>query len=219
MIQKLEETAQAIYKEWFVEGIDMENLPDGWRNGKIADVAEYINRGITPSYSDIEGLVILNQKCVRNKSIELEFSRKHNENDRKIPSEKLLKQFDILVNSTGDGTLGRVGIVKELRFPMTVDSHITILRTNSQNHPVYVWGNISGRSEEIANLAEGSTGQTELGRSMFSELPMLIPSKKIQDEFAKILTKFINHSNLLEKETQKLSELKDLLLSRLATVE
>ncbi len=202
-----------------MEGIDLENLPEGWRVGKIEDVADYINRGITPSYSENEGLVILNQKCVRNNSIELEFSRRHNENDKKIPREKLLKQFDILVNSTGDGTLGRVGIVKEISLLMTVDSHITIFRTNSQNNPIYIWGNISGRSEEIANLAEGSTGQTELSRSMFAELPMLIPRKDIQDEFAEILTKCIKHSHLLEQENQKLTELKELLLSKLVTVE
>ena len=34
LIQKLEETAQAIYREWFVEGIDLENLPEGWRVDK-----------------------------------------------------------------------------------------------------------------------------------------------------------------------------------------
>lgn len=219
LIQKLEETAQSIYKEWFVKGIDWGNLPEGWVCGRIEDVAEYINRGITPSYSENEGIVILNQKCVRNNSIDFQFSRKHNERDKKIPTEKLLKQFDVLINSTGDGTLGRVGIVKELSFPMTVDSHITILRTNSHNNPIYVWGNISGRSEEISNLAEGSTGQTELSRSIFSELPMLIPSKDIQDEFAQILIRLIKHSVLLEQETQKLTELKELLLSKLAKVE
>ena len=219
LIQKLEETAQAIYKQWFVEGVDLENLPEGWRVGKISDVSDYINRGITPNYTEDEGLVILNQKCVKNNSIDLEFSRKHNENDKRIPSVKMIKEFDVLVNSTGDGTLGRVGIAKAICFPMTVDSHITILRTNSQNNPIYVWENICGRSEEIANLAEGSTGQTELSRSMFSELPILIPSKDIQDEFAKIIIKYIKHSHLLEQENQNLSELKDLLLSKLATVE
>src|SRR5574343_106893 len=37
LIQKLEETAQAIYREWFVEGIDPENLPAGWRKSKIGN--------------------------------------------------------------------------------------------------------------------------------------------------------------------------------------
>lgn len=219
LIQKLEETAQAIYREWFVEGIDLENLPDGWRVGIIDNISELINRGITPSYNDREGITILNQKCIRNNSVDLEFSRKHNERVKKIPIEKLLKQYDILVNSTGDGTLGRVAIVKEIVATLTVDSHITILRTNSQNNHLYVWGNIRGRSEEIANLAEGSTGQTELSRSLLSELPILIPDKITQDKFAIILEKEVRHSYLLEQENQKLTELKDLLLSKLASIE
>ena len=136
LIQKLEETAQAIYREWFVEGIDLENLPEGWKVGKIEDVADYINRGITPIYSENEGLLMLNQKCVRNNSIDLNFARKHNEIDKKVPNEKILKKYDILINSTGDGTLGRVGIIKEVRFELTVDSHITIFRTNFQNNPI-----------------------------------------------------------------------------------
>ncbi len=219
LIQKLEETAQAIYREWFVEGIDLENLPEGWRVGKIRDVTEYINRGITPSYTENEGVVILNQKCVRNNSIDLEFARKHNEKQKKIATEKFIKQYDILVNSTGDGTLGRVGLVKEISFPMTVDSHITIVRTNVQNNPLFIWGNIIDRSEEIANLAEGSTGQTELSKSMFSELPILIPEIGSQNNFAKVTVNTIRYSNLLDKENQKLTELKDLLLSKLATIE
>lgn len=218
LIQKLEETAQGIYREWFVEGIDLENLPEGWKVGKIKDVAEFINRGITPSYSVDDGILILNQKCIRNNSIDFEFSRMHNESDRKVSTEKLLRQFDILVNSTGDGTLGRVGIVKEILFPMTVDSHITIIRTNKLNNPLYVWGNISGRTEEISNLAEGSTGQTELSRSLFSDLPVLIPHKKIQDDFADIFAKSIKHTFVLEQENQKLEDLKELLLSRLASI-
>ncbi len=42
LCQKLEETAQAIYREWFVEGIDKENLPEGWRVGKLGEIAHII---------------------------------------------------------------------------------------------------------------------------------------------------------------------------------
>ena len=49
LIQKLEETAQAIYKQWFVEGIDVENLPDGWRINKIKNICPKIGSGSTPT--------------------------------------------------------------------------------------------------------------------------------------------------------------------------
>ena len=44
MISNLEETAQAIYREWFVEGIDLENLPEGWRIGKLGNLIYEIGR-------------------------------------------------------------------------------------------------------------------------------------------------------------------------------
>ena len=90
LIQKLEESAQAIYKEWFVEGIDLENLPDGWRVGILEDIAELINRGITPIYSESEGVIILNQKCVRNNSIDFEFIRVHDDNTKKTQKRNFL---------------------------------------------------------------------------------------------------------------------------------
>jgi len=46
LIQKLEETAQAIYKQWFVDGVDKDNLPEGWRVGKLRELCEYSNKRI-----------------------------------------------------------------------------------------------------------------------------------------------------------------------------
>lgn len=43
MISKLEETAQTLYRKMFVDGIDKENLPDGWRMGALTDIATYLN--------------------------------------------------------------------------------------------------------------------------------------------------------------------------------
>ncbi len=43
MISKLEETAQTLYRKMFVDGIDKENLPEGWRMGALTDIATYLN--------------------------------------------------------------------------------------------------------------------------------------------------------------------------------
>jgi len=54
LCQKLEETAQALYRKYFVEDIDPENLPEGWRWGKISEVAEIRAGGDKPSvFSEI----------------------------------------------------------------------------------------------------------------------------------------------------------------------
>ena len=43
IITKLEETAQALYRKMFVDGIDKENLPEGWRMGTLGEVADYVS--------------------------------------------------------------------------------------------------------------------------------------------------------------------------------
>lgn len=47
IIAKLEETAQALYRKMFVDGIDKENLPEGWRMGTLGEIAE-ITMGQSP---------------------------------------------------------------------------------------------------------------------------------------------------------------------------
>lgn len=54
LIQKLEETAQAIYHHTFVEGIDEENLPEGWRKDVLYDIAEFLNGKPCQNFATIE---------------------------------------------------------------------------------------------------------------------------------------------------------------------
>ena len=54
IIAKLEETAQALYRKMFVDGIDKENLPEGWRMGTIGEFCKEIKSGGTPSRSNIK---------------------------------------------------------------------------------------------------------------------------------------------------------------------
>ena len=71
LIKKLEETAQAIYNHTFVEGIDEENLPKGWRMGTLGEFCEVITKGTTPSIYNENGRVnfvkaetILSDHCI-----------------------------------------------------------------------------------------------------------------------------------------------------------
>ena len=70
----------------------------------------------------------------------------------------------MLINSTGVGTLGRAAQIKEISEPTTVDSHVTILRPNEYIDNLYFGYAVQMLEKNIENLAEGSTGQTELSR-------------------------------------------------------
>lgn len=57
MIQKLEATAQALYRKMFVDGIDKENLPEGWRMGTLGEVCSYVDKKV--SLEDIDESVYI----------------------------------------------------------------------------------------------------------------------------------------------------------------
>ena len=107
-------------------------IPEGWKVKKLADVTSLIRRGISPKYTNEGGISVLNQKCVRDQRISFEDARRH-KIELDDEDERLLKPFDVVVNSTGVGTLGRVAYVKRLpEKKTTVDSHVSIVRAKSE---------------------------------------------------------------------------------------
>lgn len=146
----------------------------GALEASIEDVSTLITRGVTPRYVITDPATrILNQKCVRNQEISLGPARWTD--NSKVKREKLLVHGDILVNSTGQGTLGRTA-----RWTMdevaTVDSHVTIVRPDHAMGDITVIGQaILAIEDDIEALGEGSTGQTELSRVALGRARIRIP--------------------------------------------
>ena len=180
-----------------------------WKEYKLGDISDYINRGVTPSYSE-DGVIVINQKCVRDGQVKYEQSRHTNPEKKKILEEKYLKSFDILINSTGQGTLGRVGQVKEITIPTTVDSHLTIVRIKKNFNPVFLGYVLKSKQSIIEDLAEGTTGQTELSRYKVAALPLLLPELPTQTVIAEILSSLddkIELNNKINKELENLAQI------------
>lgn len=138
-----------------------------WKTSSLGEICELINRGISPSYINEGGILVLNQKCIRNHQVNYELGRRHNSVLKPVNEKKLIRVGDVLVNSTGTGTLGRVALVREEPSePTTVDSHVTIVRAlnNQFNNLFFGWLLIS-IEEKIKEAGEGSVGQTELSRT------------------------------------------------------
>ncbi len=157
----------------------------------LDEITEYINRGITPRYTEKNGIRILNQRCIRNYTVGFEKSRFTDPNIKKIPKEKLLKKYDVLVNSTGVGTLGRVGQIKSINEPITVDSHVTIVRPSKEINPIFFGYAMILNQPIIEQMGEGATGQTELSRARLRyNLFIKIPLEHSQTKIASILSKY-----------------------------
>ncbi|MDO9225191.1 MAG: restriction endonuclease subunit S [Pseudomonadota bacterium] len=143
----------------------------GWRNDKLGDVCTFLNRGISPKYLEQGGVCVLNQKCIRNHRVSFELSRRHDAGVKTVVSEKYIQVGDVLVNSTGTGTLGRVAQVRDLPpEPTTVDSHVTIVRPKPGQFYLDFFGYMLIVIEAaIQEAGEGCGGQTELARSVLAE--------------------------------------------------
>lgn len=155
---------------------------------KLSELACLISRGITPSYTETDGVCVVNQKCIRNGELSLKEARLHDASKKKVPVDKMLRSMDILVNSTGTGTLGRVAQVTGKISNTTVDSHVTIVRPNADVDPLFLGYAVKWRKPYIEALAEGSTGQTELSRlRLGEEITIPVPSVVEQKKIAELL--------------------------------
>ena len=106
---------------------------NGWESSYLEGVSSFISRGISPKYIESGGVRVLNQKCIRNHHINYDLARRHDIDLKKVSEERFIRLGDILINSTGQGTLGRVAQVrKEPDELTTIDSHITIVRPKSE---------------------------------------------------------------------------------------
>ncbi|WP_269816201.1 restriction endonuclease subunit S [Halomonas sp. G15] len=141
-------------------------MREGWKSAKLGEVSEMIKRGIAPKYIDAGGVCVINQKCIRDHSINYDLARRHNVEVKKVPQERFIQLGDVLVNSTGTGTLGRVAQVRrDPDEPATVDTHVTIVRPVDGVFYHDFFGYMLIKIEdEIINSGEGASGQTELPR-------------------------------------------------------
>lgn len=227
-IEILEEMVRLLYREWFVhyrfpehedvELVDSElgPIPEGWTSTTLGDFAAYINRGIAPKYDEDSSSLVVNQRCVRNHKVNLELARTHS---KKVPEEKYVGLGDVLVNSTGVGTLGRVAPLRDDCQDTTVDSHVTIVRPADGVDIDFFAELILSQEALFEAMGIGSTGQTELSRARVSEVPIAVPPAELQDRFGSTVKPGRELMVNLLRQTQVLSETRDLLLPRLVSGE
>ena len=222
----LEQQAQALFKSWFVDfepfrdqpfkESELGMIPNGWHAAVLDELCSFISRGLTPKYDDNSDELILGQTCVRNNIVTLDNARKHKPKQR---TEKWVQQWDTLINSTGVGSLGRVGIVYFDMDNVAIDSHITVIRPKSALVRHYVGRNLLSRQLEIENMAVGSTGQTELPKERVKSLPIMMPDDNALIRFNAIIEPIAYQLYRNIEESRRLALLRDALLPRLMSGE
>lgn len=153
-----------------------------WKKKSLGEITAFMAKGIPPKYTDsetVDSIHVLNQKCNRNFEISYAESKLHDCAKKKVPAEKMVQPGDVLINSTGTGTAGRVAQILDVPIPTTIDGHMILLRANEDIDPIYYGYAIKAFQAKIETLAEGSTGQTEINRKRLQdEVLICFPSEK-----------------------------------------
>ena len=153
-----------------------------WHEKTLGEVTAFIAKGIPPKYVETETqntIRVLNQKCNRNYEISYVESRLHDLTARPVPESKYIRPGDVLINSTGTGTAGRVAQIFSVPSPTTIDGHMILLRPSDEIDPLYYGYCIKNYQKKIESLAEGSTGQTEINRQRLQdEIVIRFPNEK-----------------------------------------
>lgn len=223
LIQKLEETAQAIYREWFVDGIDLENLPEGWRKGKLKSVCQKIGSGSTPtggkeSYFN-SGISLIRSTNVFDYNFSFEDLAFIDQKQADKLKNVKVEENDILFNITGV-SVARCCMVPKNVLPARVNQHVMIIRPLKEfSISFYLLLNLCATDSKNALLGMSQSGSTReaITKTEIEEFEVLIPRNDLLERFENLIRKIFFEKDLKSKENQKLSELKDLLLSKLAT--
>ena len=181
-IKLLEEAAQRLYKEWFVDlrfpGHEttpiVDGIPQGWERMVLSEVTSVLKRGISPKYSDNGKYSVINQKCIRSSIMDISESRRQ---EKEYVPTLNLQDSDTVICSTGTGTLGRVGRVYGDYPNTTFDSHVTLVR--AKENPNYIYHVVKSQQEYLMGMGRGSTNQQELYRDVIERLVVLCPSQDI----------------------------------------
>ena len=245
MNQTLEEITKTLFKSWFVdfdpvraktegrstnlppeisdlfpdELVESEigEIPKGWEYVPMSYLTDVMTRGIAPIYTEDKTYPVINQKCIRNSDINFELCKftKYKKNIE----QKFLKPFDILVNSMGVGTLGRVSLFVNYETNVTVDGLITVVRGITESESLFLYQHLSSRESEIINLSTGTTGQTSLKLKDLGELKVVRPSQALLNIFADTTRDMHIQKRTNTIENSTLTAIRDTLLPKLISGE
>ena len=135
---------------------DLVDLPNNWMYARLNDlVSKEIRRGKSPKYSEVGTALAFAQKCNSKYSgIRLDLARCLSDSSlNRYSEEDNMHDKDIVINSTGGGTLGRVGLYEDKFNPNGVlvypDSHVTVVRIKKTVNAMYIYYCIKQQSEYL----------------------------------------------------------------------
>lgn len=218
MIQYLEDTAQALYRKMFVNGVDKENLPDGWRMGTLGEVCEINTDNI--SFKDKYKVIkYLDSSSVTDNVFD-EYQILNPELDE-IPNRAKRKvRYNDIVYSTVRPNLKHFGIIKGNTENVVVSTAFAVIRSNNaniSNELLYLHLTDESNTNILQGIAEMSKATyPSITPENIMDLKIVIP--KLFDnviELNNILRKLFESISIKRIENKKLAKLQSLLLAKM----
>ena len=220
MIAKLEETAQALYCKMFVDGIDKENLPEGWRRGTLGEVCSKIGSGATPKggkecYLD-SGVSLIRSMNVFDFNFNYDDLAHISDKQAKLLDSVALNKKDILFNITG-ASVARCCMVPNNVLPARVNQHVMIIRAKEDYMPYYFLCTLCSKEAKQSLLGISQSGSTReaITKAEIETFGIVIPPIELLKDFAIKTEAVFSHENNIKQENEKLTELQSLLLARM----
>jgi type I restriction enzyme S subunit len=179
-------------------------LPTYWSTSRLKHVTSRLNRGSAPTYADAGAVRVISQAANQAMGLDWERTRFHEFAGDPSKLKGNLRAADLLINSTGTGTLGRVGYFEPdpEGYPCMADSHVTIARANGDqlySRFGYYWLNSRPFQDYIyAALVVGATNQIELNRDRLCDAPVPLPPIHEQLRIAEFLDNVIARIDSLD---------------------
>lgn len=190
-IVKLEETAQAIYRKMFVDGIDKNNLPEGWRMGTLGEIADFgygkmpgkTTKGDIPIFSGY-GIVGYTDTPMYDKQL-------------------------IIIIARGDSGSGKVVLSPNIFFLTNLAIAVLLKDDKMKNYLYYHLLN-----SDTTSLRSGSA-QAQVTINSLSSYEIIIPPGEYYKKFNLLISPINEQKGLIISENIKLNKLQSLLLVKM----
>ena len=181
-------------------------IPDTWEWVRLENLCQKeIRRGKSPKYAEYSQTLVFAQKCnTKYNGIDIGLAQFLDESTlSKYPSDEYMQDGDVVINSTGNGTLGRVGFyqasdnIKSIHI--VPDSHVTVVRAYDNIDSFYLYTFMKSNQSELEKKGEGSTNQKELKPVTLKEMLVPIPPIMEQERISLAIQTTFSIINTIEK--------------------
>lgn len=244
LIQKLEETAQAIYKQWFVdfefpdengnpykssggnmvwnEELETE-IPEGWEDKSLKEICSKIGSGSTPkggkdSYQDC-GTSLIRSTNVHDYYFTTEDLAHINKKQEEKLKNVIIESKDVLINITGV-SVARCCIVPDYVLPARVNQHVMIIRPEiSISYYLMLLLCHHESKAKLLGISQSGSTREAITKTEIEEFIIPIPSNTLIEKYESLNSKIFEIIELRRRENNSLKSFLELLHSKLATIE